>query len=99
MKQNILNQEQIAQLFEDGKIDYDTHPELVINDFLFKNSSEFYERSLNLLFIEYFKHVDYYHKDNESVLQAFQFFSSLCRNRELLIQIATDKGIVFNPKN
>lgn len=99
MEAVILNQEQIRTLLDEGKIDYSTCSELSINDFLFNDSAKYYEQSLNLLFMEYFKHVDYYDKNNEAILQTFKFFSFLCRNRELLVQIATDKGILYNPKN
>lgn len=101
-KKEILNQEQISQFLEEEKLDYRS-PEVFINDFLFASEyQEFYERVLDGVFMSYFKERPFftmYEIDEQNVMQTYHFFTMLCRNRELLIQIATDKGIVYNPKN
>ncbi|WP_404812455.1 hypothetical protein ACIRNY_02070 [Capnocytophaga canimorsus] len=99
----ILTQEQIAQMLSEDKLDYRS-PEVFINDFLFvwDNQQQNYEKVLDVVFMNYFKARPFftmYDLDEQQMHEAYYFFTMLCRNRELLVQIATDKGIFFNTKN
>lgn len=98
MERKILNQEQISQFLEEGKLNY-SYPEMVINDFLFVNNNKNYLAALNELLGSYFGNHCFSGEKEEAILDTFRVLSLICRNRELLIQIATDKGIVYNPKN
>ena len=102
-EKNILTQEQIAQMLSEGKLDYRL-PEVFINDFLFvwDNHTQNYEKVLDVVFMNYFKTRPFftmYDLDEQQMHEAYHFFTMLCRNRELLVQIATDKGILYNSKN
>lgn len=99
----ILNQEQIAQLLSEEKLSYRS-PEVFINDFLFvwKNHQQNFEKVLDMVFMNYIKERPFfsmYDLDENQVIEAYHFFTLICRHRELLVQIATDKGIRYNPKN
>ena len=85
MKQNILTQEQIAQMLSEGKLDYRL-PEVFINDFLFvwDNHTQEYEKVLDVVFMNYFKARPFftmYDLDEQQMHEAYHFFTMLCRNR------------------
>ncbi|GIZ16656.1 hypothetical protein [Capnocytophaga catalasegens] len=101
-EKNILTQEQIAQMLENEEFSYHSL-DVLINDFLFvyTNKDQNYEKVLDVVFMNYFKARPFftmYDLDEQQMHEAYHFFTMLCRNRELLVQIATDKGII-NPKN
>lgn len=102
-KKRILTQEQITQMLENDELSYHS-PEVFINDFLFVNNNQQqnYEKVLDVVFMNYFKERPFftmYDMEEHCMHEAYYFFTMLCRNRELLVQIATDKGILFNSKN
>lgn len=102
-KKEILSQDQIEQMLENEELDYRS-PEVFINEFLFvwENHQQAYEQVLDVVFMNYFKSRPFfsmYEIDENDIHQAYYFFTMLCRNRKLLVQIATDKGIMYNPKN
>ncbi|GIZ14025.1 hypothetical protein [Capnocytophaga catalasegens] len=101
-EKNILTQEQIAQMLENEELSYHSL-DVLINDFLFvyTNKDQNYEKVLDVVFMNYFKSRPYftmYDMDEQQMHEAYHFFTMLCRNRKLLVQSATDKGII-NPKN
>lgn len=102
-EKNILTQEQIAQMLENEELSYHSL-DVLINDFLFvcTNEDQNYEKVLDVVFMNYIKErpfVSMFEKEVEQFFEAYHFFTKLCRNRELLVQIATDKGILYNPEN
>lgn len=99
----ILTQEQIVQMLENEELSYHSL-DVLINDFLFvyTNEDQNYENVLDVVFMNYIKERPFasmFENKLEHFFETYHFFTMLCRNRELLVQIATDKGIVFNPKN
>ena len=96
MKEVFISSSEIAQLREKNELDH-SNEQVCIHEFLFYPLEDGHQRALNELFNFYCQNHFFLSKfgiDCDQIFETYHLFSLLCQKRELLIQIATNKGIL-----